>query len=204
MTPGAVLRRRCDGTFEVDQWGLDPDIVSLFSPLLGLRWSVTVEGAARLPATGAALLLHNRRFGLSEPFVLAAGIRSAIDRFVRPVGLPDVAPVGPALRRLGGVLDRPDEVAGLLRAGQLVGVPLRRELRIGSRAGPCGRASLQAALMAGAAVHPTAVIGRESGRRWRLLVGEALPGVDGEDRNAVRECAEVARRAVQDLLGATG
>ena len=47
-------------------------------------------------------------------WVLARGIRRASGRFVRTVGVPDRAPVGPFLRRFGGVLDRTDEVTGRL------------------------------------------------------------------------------------------
>ena len=39
---------------------------------------------------------------------------------MRFVGRPDIAPVGALARRLGGLLDRPDEVAGALRAGELL------------------------------------------------------------------------------------
>ena len=43
-----------------------------------------------------------------------------IGRPVRFVGRPDIAPLGPLMQRLGGLLARADEIAGALRAGQLV------------------------------------------------------------------------------------
>ncbi len=125
----ARLGRRARGAFDVDEWGLDPELVGLVDPVLSLRWSIDVVGAEQLPAVGGAVLVFNRRVGVSEPWVLARGIRLATGRFVRTVGVPDVAPVGPVLRRFGGVLDRTDEIAGLLDAGQLVGLPMARALR---------------------------------------------------------------------------
>src|SRR5688572_26909507 len=110
---GGLVRRRFRGSYEIDPWGLDHDLVELASPLWSLRYGIDVDHADRLPEEGPALLVANRRLGLSEPFVLSRGVRLATGRHVRCVGVPDVAPVGPALRRLGGVLARPDEVAGL-------------------------------------------------------------------------------------------
>ena len=136
-----MLRRRVDGTFEVDEWGLDPDLVALVEPVVGLRWRVSVEGGQHVPGAGPALVVHNRRAGLSEPFVVVRAVWLAARRHARPVGAPDVAPVGTLLRHLGGVLDHAGEVAGLLRADQSSPCP---------SAGSCGRG-----------------IGRERcGRRW--------------------------------------
>ena len=39
-----IVSRRFQGTFEVDPWGLDEDLLTLVSPLAGLRWSISVEG----------------------------------------------------------------------------------------------------------------------------------------------------------------
>src|SRR5262245_15449215 len=125
----SALRRRLEGTYDVDEWGLDRDYVAAASPLFALRWNVETIGADVLPARGPVLLVANSRLGLSEPFVLTRGIRLATGRFVRVAGVPDIAPVGPALRRLGGVLARPDEVGGLLRAGQMVGLTLGPSIR---------------------------------------------------------------------------
>ena len=63
------------------------------------------------------MVVCNRRFGVSEPLVLTAGLGRATGRWVRLVGLPDVAPVGPILRRLGSTVDAPAEVAGSAAGG---------------------------------------------------------------------------------------
>ena len=126
-----LLRRRIDGTHHVDEWGLDPDVIELLSPLVGLRWRVETQWTGRLPAAGPAVLVHNRVLGVSEPVVVARGVREATGRHVRTAGLIDVAPVATLGRMLGGVVDRRDELTGLLRSGALVGLPLARTVRSG-------------------------------------------------------------------------
>ncbi len=202
--PGAVtlhhLERRWRGAHEIDEWGLDPELIALGDPAIALRWDVEVEGAARLPAAGGAVLVFNRRLGVSEPWVLARGVRRATGRFVRVVGLADVAPVGPALRRFGAVVDRPDEIAGLLRAGQLVGLPMTRRLRDRDRVGELSVDRIEAALVTGASVVPVALLGREIGRRWRIVIGEPIPPVRRGGPLEAAELAEAVRDATQSLL----
>src|SRR5580765_6190397 len=135
MSETSLLRRRFDGAYTVDEWGLDTELVQLVSPAFAVRWHVLVDGADALPTDGPALLVFNRRFGLSEPFVVSRGIRQATGRYVRVTGAPDIAPVGPALRRLGAVLARPDEVGGLLRSDHLVAIGLEPSPRCRQLAG---------------------------------------------------------------------
>jgi hypothetical protein len=193
------LRRRWEGTNRVDEWGLDRALVTALSPLLGLRWQVEVIGAEVLPARGPVLLVANCGLGWSEPFVLSRGVRLATGRFVRVAGMPDIAPVGPALRRLGGVLARPDEVAGLLRAGEMVGLTLGRSVRR-HHAGAI-RADIVAPVLAtGADIVPVALIGRELARRWELVVGPAIERPTSWGPLAVADLAERVRNGVQSLL----
>lgn len=202
--PGAAfavqLGRRARGAYAVDEWGLDPDLVAVADPVLGVRWEIDVQGADRLPAVGGAVLVFNRRLGVSEPWVVARGIRRATGRFVRTVGVPDVAPVGPFLRRFGAVLDRPDEIAGLLRAGQLVGLPMARDLRSRERVGSLDVERLEAAIATDRPVVPVALVGRELGRTWRIVVGEPVPYDAEGGPLAAAELAEATRGAVQVLL----
>jgi hypothetical protein len=115
-----IATRRIQGTFDVDPWGLDVDLVRLVSPLAGLRWSIAVEGEDAI-AEGPALLVAPLRLRApTEPVVLAAAVFRSVGRPLRVLGVPDVAPVGPLLRRFGGVVDHPAEAAALLRAGHLV------------------------------------------------------------------------------------
>lgn len=196
----AVVRRRLAGEFTVDEWGLDPDVVEALSPVLGLRWGVDVEGAELIPQDGPVLVVANRRFGASEPFVLSRGIRLSTGRFVRLPGVPDVAAVGPALRRLGAVVDHPDEVAGLLRAGEVVAAFCDRDVRRRHHAGALRPAAVAPALVTGAAVVPVALVGREVGRRWRLIVGAPVDRPAARGPLASAELADTARRRLQGLL----
>lgn len=199
-TVAAHVHRRATGSFAVDEWGLDPEMVSLANPIFGLRWDIEVQGADQLPALGGAVLVFNRRFGVSEPWVVARGIRQATGRFVRTVGVPDVAPIGPFLRRFGGVLDRTDEIAGLLRSGQLVGLPMSRDLRSRERVGSLDVERLEAAIETGCPVVPVALVGRELGRTWRIVVGEPVPPVEDGGPLAAAELAESIHAAAQILL----
>jgi hypothetical protein len=193
MDPATFLRRRFSGAYTVDPWGLDPDLIDLVSPLAGWRWAVDVDGAGRIPTAGPALLVFNRRIGLSEPPVVATAVRQAAGRTVRLVGMPDVAPVGPILRRFGAAVDTSAEIAALLRAGEVVVAPLGIEPRLGRRAGRIANRIVAPALALGVPVLPVAVLGHEIGRHWRVVIGEP---VTGDDDNG----ADTTRHAVQALL----
>lgn len=200
----ARARRRVEGTHEIDEWGLDADLIEAISPLIGLRWSVEPQWIERIPTSAPAVLVHNRALGLSEAVVLARGVRQATGRHVRTAGIVDVPPVATVGRALGAVADRPDELRGLLRAGELVGLPLSRVARLRPRAGRLDRHSLAPALDTGALVIPVALVGREIGRRWRLLVGHPIEHPPGKGPLAVAELADAARAGVQTLLDEAG
>lgn len=149
MTDLAELAaRRMRGTFEVDPWGLDVDLLHLASPLAGARWSISVEGEDVLREGPALLVAKLRLRAPTEPAVIAAAVFRSVGRPLRVLGVPDVPPVGPLLRRFGGVVDHPAEVAALLRAGHLV--LARREIPVD------------------APVVTVTARGWELGRRWHL------------------------------------
>jgi hypothetical protein len=195
-----IARRRWEGTNVVDPWGLDHDLVSLVDPLMDLRWSIAVDGADGVPAEGPAVVVANRRFGISEPLVLGRALRRATGRTARILGVPDVAPIGPVLRRIGGAVDRPEELAALLRAGELVMVGLGVSIRWRHRAGSLDPRALEPALRQRVPVLPAAVIGQEYGRAWRVVLGEPLALPAGAGPLAVADLAESARAGVQTLL----
>jgi hypothetical protein len=146
-----IATRRIQGTFDIDPWGLDVDLVELLSPLARLRWSISVEGEDEI-AEGPALLVAPLRLRApTEPVVLAAAVFRAVGRPLRVLGVPDVAPVGPLLRRFGGVVDHPAEAAALLRAGNLV--LSRRPMDVD------------------APIVPVRSPGWELGRRWHVSFG---------------------------------
>lgn len=114
------MSQRLDGTFTVDPWGLDIDLLRRMGPLADVRWSIVVHGEDLIPSDGPALLVAPRRWAPSQAAVVARAVLRSTGRPLRVAGIPDVAPVGPLLRRFGGVVDHPAETASLLRAGELV------------------------------------------------------------------------------------
>ncbi|MCB1006868.1 MAG: hypothetical protein KDB35_21985, partial [Acidimicrobiales bacterium] len=176
--------------------------VELLAPAARVRWDIDVQGALELPE-GPVVLVISRRLGLSEPWVVAEAVRRVANRLVRFVGVPDVAPVGPTLRRLGAVVDRPDEIAGLLRSGEVVGLTLGRVPVRRRHAGTLHPEALAPVVAAGVPVVPVAVDGRELGRYWRVTLGEPLTAAVHPGPLAVAELAEHTRLAVQALLDGT-
>lgn len=114
-------RQLFDWTAEhVDDWGRDNLFVDRMWSASRLRWSTSVGGAEHIPRRAGALIVVNaRRFALAPVFA-AMAIGAKVDRPVRFVGRPDVAPLGAIMQRLGGLLPIEDELEGALRAGQLI------------------------------------------------------------------------------------
>jgi 1-acyl-sn-glycerol-3-phosphate acyltransferase len=194
----SVLGRQATGSNDVDPWGMDPELVDLARSLAAVRWSITVGGADHVPATGPALLVANRRLLAATPLLVAAAIGRATGREVRFTGIVDIAPIGPALRRVGGVLARPDEVAGLLRDGQLPAVwcAARSSRRVGAAPEPF----LAAAMSTGAPVLPVAVIAPPLVRRVRVEVGPPVAPRRRTGPLAVAELADAVRDAIQRIV----
>lgn len=197
---GELVRRRVDGTYVIDPWGHDPDLFAAVEPMARLRFSVDVRGASHLPAAGPALVVANRRFGLSEPFAIALGLHAETGRLIRVAGVPDIAPVGPMGRRLGGVLGRPDEVRGLLADGQVVVVFADHMPRHPGRVGAVRTSTVQPALDEGAPVLPLATAGNEIGRRWVIALGAPVRRRSHPGPLALADLADGAHRDAQVLL----
>jgi 1-acyl-sn-glycerol-3-phosphate acyltransferase len=199
----SAIRRRISGQYAVDEFGGDPHLMDVFLPLTrSIR--VQVEHGDRIPRRGAALLVSNRGLGVVEPVVLGAAVRQAAKRRLRVIGAPEVPVLGPAMRKLGAIGYRPDDVAAMLRAGHLAAAPLGPTwIREGLGEPP--RELVVATL--GFPVIPMAI--RPAGPLglpilgWRVSVGEpVLPpdGTEPDDLLAAAELAEEVRRAVGALL----
>jgi 1-acyl-sn-glycerol-3-phosphate acyltransferase len=104
------------------------------------------------------------------------------------------------LRRLGAVVDRPAEVASLLRGGHIVGLPLAMQLRSRMRAGRLSPADVAPALQLGIPVIPVAVVGGELSGRWRVYVGEPIDPPRSQGPLALADLADGAQEAVQFRL----
>lgn len=187
-----------------DDWGRDPVLVRNTMFLARLRWDVSTGGDQHLPKRRGALIVVNSPRLLLAPLFTAFAISEAVDRPVRFVGRPDDDLVGAAARRLGGLLDHPDEVAGALRADELVvlGAASSRSPR---QVGVVDHSIVGAALLAGVKVFPAATSSHPFGRRARVEVGRAMPaprhrrGPLGE-----LELADDLRSSIHSLLTELG
>jgi 1-acyl-sn-glycerol-3-phosphate acyltransferase len=196
----SAVQRRLHGTYVVDEWGCDTEVLDAVSHLAKLRWQVSIGGAEHVPPFGPAVLVCNTRPFTAMPLLMALALHLRTGRAVRVAGVPDIAPFGPALRRIGGVLSRPDEVAGLLRAGHVVALACSGSLRRSERVGTVRNQLMTPALDTGAPVLPVAVIASPLARTARVEVGAPVHrrGVRGPLAEA--ELADAAREGVQRLL----
>lgn len=155
---------------EVDDWGRDNGFVDRLWTLAQLRWDICVGGAEHVPKRSGALIVVNaRRFALA-PIFAALAIGAAVDRPVRFVGRPDVAPVGPFMQRFGALLALEGELEGALRAGELVVLGAGHELG-NHRTGHVDHHLVGAAVAAKVRVLPAATISAPTRRGARVEIG---------------------------------
>jgi hypothetical protein len=128
MAEGSVRHLRDWTDNHVDDWGRDDAFVNRVWTLSRLRWSASVGGVERVPRRAGALIVVNARRLALAPVFAALAIGAEVGRPVRFVGRPDVAPFGPMMQRLGGLLPIEDELEGALRAGQLIVLGADHEL----------------------------------------------------------------------------
>lgn len=203
-SPLAAIRRRFAGRYAVDEFGGDPHLMDLFAPLM---WPIRVhvEHGVLLPRSGPALLVANRGLGVLEPMVIGEAVKQASGRRIRVIGAPEVPVLGPAIRKLGAIGYRPDDVAAMLRAGHLAAAPLGPTWFRQGEAGQPPRELLVATLgfpVIPMGVKPGGPLGLPI-RSWRVVVGEPLlppAGTSDEDQLAAAELAEQVRDAVARLL----
>jgi 1-acyl-sn-glycerol-3-phosphate acyltransferase len=188
----------------VDDYGRDPHLVSLLSPLARLRWDVGVSGIEHLPKKGGALLVCNsRRFALAAVYA-AWALGEATGRPVRFVGRPDVAPVGAFMRRIGGLLDRPDEVRGALRNHELV-IISAAGTNHSRHAGAVPHELVGAAVVTGSPVFPVATMSNAVGRTARAEVGaQVRPRRSRRGPLSEVELAEQVQHHLQRMLDGFG
>lgn len=195
---GSQLRRRLVGDFEVDAWGLDPEVHDAAVRAGSLRWRTELLGRDHLPAEGPALLLVQRRIGVSELAVVATAVRVATDRRVRTAGAPGMNLAESMLRRAGGAFAHPDEIAGLLRDRHIVALGLR-STPLGGRPGAVDPSLVIAAFEQGVPVLPVAAHGNELARRWTVEIGSPVgSSFDGGAIAAVAHIEE-ARDAIERM-----
>jgi hypothetical protein len=191
----------------VDDWGRDPGLVRTIIGLSRMRWNVLVGGDQHLPRRKGALVVVNARQFALAPIFTAFAVSEAVDRPVRFVGRSDIAPLGDFARRIGGLLDHPDELFGALRAGELVvmGAETSAGLRQVGRVGRVRHDLVGAATAAGAQVFPAATTSSPFGRNARVEIGQATrPGRRRRGPLAELELADHIRGQIAMLLEEMG
>lgn len=158
---------------EVDDWGRDDGFVNRVWAASQVRWNTSVGGAEHLPKrTGALIVINTRRFALAPVFTSLA-IGAAVDRRVRFIGRPDVAPLGPMMQRLGALLPVEAEVEGALRAGELIVLGAEHQ-STNQRSGRIDHQLVGAAVAAGVRVLPAAAISVPLRRNARVEIGRPV------------------------------
>ncbi|MET0910713.1 MAG: hypothetical protein ABWZ99_14695 [Ilumatobacteraceae bacterium] len=188
----------------VDDWGRDAALVRNIIGLAQLRWHVSVGGDQHLPRRKGALIVVNARRYALAPIFAALAISEAVDRPVRFVGRSDSAPLGPLARRIGGLLDHPDELFGALRAGELV--VMGAGATMGARdVGRIRHDLVGAATAAGVQVYPAATSSTPFGRSARVEIGQATrPSLRRRGPLAELELADHLRSRIASLLAEMG
>jgi hypothetical protein len=192
----SVVRFTDEQAGVVDDWGRDAGLVRTVIGMSRLRWDVTVGGDQRLPRRKGALIVVNARTLALAPIYAALALSETVDRPVRFVGRPDVAPIGPLLRRIGGLLDHPDEVAGALAAGQLVIMSAAHNERL-RKVGRVDHSLVGGALAAGVQVFPAATSSNPIGRAARLEIG--APSRSPRRRRGPLSELELADQVARDI-----
>jgi hypothetical protein len=192
----SVTRLTDEQTGVVDDWGRDAGLVRTVIGAAHLRWDVTVGGDQRLPRRKGALIVVNARTLALAPIFSALALSEAVDRPVRFVGRPDTAPLGAFLRRIGGLLDHPDEVAGALAAGELVIMGASHDERL-RKVGRVDHGLVGGALAARVQVFPAATSSNPIGRAARLEIG--APSRSPRRRRGPLSELELADQVARDI-----
>lgn len=189
---------------EVDDWGRDNGFVNRVWSASHLRWNISVGGAEHLPKRAGALVVVNaRRFALA-PMFAALAIGAEIDRPVRFVGRPDIAPIGPVMQRLGGLLPIPRELEVALRAGEVV--VLGADHRATNRTtGHIDHRLVGAATMARVKSFPAATVSVPLRRSARVEIGTPIR-LSRRRRGPLDELetADALQRHIDELLDELG
>lgn len=174
------IKRRLNGEYSTDPFGMDPEVIAVVRPFLNFMyrtwWRVRAEGLENVPATGRALLVANHSGVLPwDGAMIAAAVAedhpAQNDRIVRSLHLhwfstlPFVAPM---LAAMGQVPGLPENAIRLLQNDELVCVFPEGLKGVGKlykdryKLARFGRGGfVQAALRAQSPIVPVAVVGAE-------------------------------------------
>jgi hypothetical protein len=184
---------------DVDDWGRDAQFTARVHGFSRLRWDVAVGGSERLPVRAGGLIVVNARWMALAPVFTALALGEAVHRPVRFVGRPDIAPIGPLLQRIGGLVARPAELQGALAAGELVVIGAGHRFS-GSVAGAVERSLIAAAVAARVRIFPAAAHSSPLRRAAQVEIGTPVrPARIRRGPLAEVEMAELVERRIDEL-----
>lgn len=200
----AIAQVRAWTANEVDDWGRDNGMVNRLWAASKVRWDTSVGGADHVPKRAGALIIVNARRLALAPAFAALAIGAEVDRPVRFVGRPDIAPLGPLMQRFGALLPITEELEGALRAGELVvlGTAHRHD---NESAGYVDHHLVGAAVAAGVRVLPAATKSSAVRRSARVEIGKPIRRTRPR-RGPLEELelADEARERIDALLDEMG
>lgn len=129
-TTMSALRQRLTGSFDVDDFGFDPQLADILvqavEPLAEGWFRLEVRGAENIPAEGGALLVANHSGTVPiDGIITGYAVKKYGQRNLRPLGADLVFAlpfVGQMARRLGATLACQQDAERLLASGELAGV----------------------------------------------------------------------------------
>jgi len=172
----AFLRRRVTGDYEVDTYGLDPDLLEhvflpLLRPLHRHYWRIDSVGSERIPDEGCLLVANHAGTVPIDGVMTKLDVYEQTGRHARELGADLVFRLpftGHVARKTGATLAHNEDAERLLRAGELVAVwpegfkgigkPFKDRYKL-QRFGRGGFVSV--ALRTGSPIVPTAIVGSE-------------------------------------------
>lgn len=175
-----AIKRRIDGQYTTDPYGMDPEAIAAVRPFLRFMyrtwWRTSVEGLENVPAEGRALLVANHSGVLPwDGAMIAAAVAedhpAQNERILRSLHLhwfSTLPFVAPALAAMGQVPGLPENAVRLLENDELVCVFPEGLKGVGKlykdryKLARFGRGGfVQVALRAQAPIVPVAVVGAE-------------------------------------------
>ena len=173
----AFLRRRVTGDYEVDEYGMDPELterflLELIRPLATKWFRVEVRGVENIPTEGGALVVANHSGTVPvDGLVTMFAVHETTGRSLRPLGADLVFRlpfIGELARKSGATLACNEDAVRMLSKGELaavwpegfkgVGKPYSERYKL-QRFGRGGFVS--AAIKTGVPIVPCSIVGAE-------------------------------------------
>jgi len=125
-----TIRKRLSGEYEVDEFGLDPAIVTVLEnaiePIAEKWFRLEVRGVENIPTDGGALLVANHSGTVPiDGLMTGYAVHKHTDRHLRPLGADLVFSlpfVGQIARKMGATLACTEDAERLLTTGELAAV----------------------------------------------------------------------------------